>query len=72
MLCSKVSIRPSKAGTPPPDASTLNTSIEAMGFLYQFKEGVCKRRWFVLRTGMLYKYHYPKVLGSLPLRRCNV
>jgi hypothetical protein len=51
---------PSEAGAPTPDATSMNTSIEAMGFLYQFKEGICKRRWFVLRTGMLYKYHYPK------------
>lgn len=31
-----------------------------MGYLYHYKKGHWKKRWFILRQGLLYKYANPK------------
>jgi hypothetical protein len=38
----------------------IQPSVENLGYLHQLKKGRWKRRWFVLRNGILYKYSSPK------------
>jgi hypothetical protein len=39
----------------------IQSSVENLGYLHQLKKGRWKRRWFLLRHGILYKYSTPKV-----------